>query len=97
MINIPLLFYREDGSGYAKKYRDGVKILYMFFNNETNEKLKKKWLGALSIYVQKAIIYNVLGLFGKESMLLKRRNLKLDIGQITKGQNDLKLALLSIL
>jgi glycosyltransferase involved in cell wall biosynthesis len=94
-INIPLLFYREVGSGYIKKYRDGVKVLYTFFNEETNENLKKKWLKKLFIHILKTIIYSILRLLGMENILLKRRNLKLDSKQITKGQNDLKLALLS--
>jgi glycosyltransferase involved in cell wall biosynthesis len=95
-INIPLLYYREVSGDYAKKYRQGVHVVYNFYKNEENKRLRRKWLKILFAKIFKAIIYSILHLFKKESILLKRRNLILDNEQIREGENSLKIALKGI-
>jgi glycosyltransferase involved in cell wall biosynthesis len=92
-ISIPLLFYREVDGCYAKKYRNGIKVLYIFYKNETNKIFRKIWLNKMLFCLFKSIIYSILNLFGMENVLLKRRNLKLNRDQILKVEDYIKAAI----
>jgi glycosyltransferase involved in cell wall biosynthesis len=67
----PLLFYREFGINYYKKYINGCgSITYALVKHNYNLKFLKK---TLKYYIS-GLIYLLFNLFGKEGFLIKKRN-----------------------
>lgn len=67
----PLLFYREFGVNYYKKYFKGFPgVFYMLRKHNYS----KKYLLFSIKYFISSFIYFAFNLFGKESVLVKRRN-----------------------
>jgi len=77
----PLLFYREFGGSYYKKYWVNLKskgvILSNYFRGESKSKFVKYFF---SVYIKAAIVtlsYTILSIFNKESLLINLRSVKL--------------------
>ena len=72
MSLLPLMFYREFGSEYYKKYFKGIpSMLYLIKKKKT---FKQFFL--TNKYILKGIVYYLFNLFGKENLLIDRRNHK---------------------
>lgn len=71
MLYEPLLYYREIGEDYYKKY---------FLANTSKEYIRKKypnnpyWKKFFRLNILKGYIYKLFNLFGKEQILVNRRN-----------------------
>lgn len=79
----PLLYYREFGSKYYKKYFKGIKS--MFYVARKHKSLYWYYLAISNIF--KGIIYWIAYLFEKENVLIERRIYLLS--RIEKYQEDL--------
>jgi len=78
----PLLYYREFGYDYYKKYFKGIKSLFYVAN-------KKGKISSYSIaikYCCKAIIYFCFNILGIENVLIKKRYTKIDEQKRSKAQ-----------
>jgi glycosyltransferase involved in cell wall biosynthesis len=70
-LSLPLLFYREFGINYYKKYSGGYKALfYMLKKHNYSFRVCRFVLK----YFFSGFIFYIFNLVGKESILLKRRN-----------------------
>lgn len=75
----PLLFYREFGGNYYKKYFSGVSS--MFYVAKKNDKLYNYFIAFR--YLMKGLVYKGYSLLGKEQVLVNKRFL-----EISKYEND---------
>ena len=72
MCTLPLLFYREFGSMYYKKYFKGIpSMLYL-----VRKRKSFRQIGLTIKYVFVGLIYYAYHIFGKENVLIERRNHK---------------------
>ena len=90
MIKIPLLFYREVGYDYSKKYKKTVLALKNIYIHEENIETKKRIRKIYCNNYLKMIVYIFFNFFGLEFYLLKRRNIKLNIQQLNLANNNIK-------
>ena len=87
----PLIFYREFGGTYWKKYFAGLKGVFYFIN-----KLKlwrKDGFYRVGRYLVACVVYRVAALLGKEDRLIRRRSRPLPPEELLKAQEILKQAL----
>jgi len=71
ILTAPLLFYREFGNGYYKKYFKGFKyMLYALKKHHYNPVLLKFGIQ----YSIAGVVYYLLNLAGKEHLMVSRRN-----------------------
>lgn len=82
----PLLFYREFGSHYYKKYFNG--IYSMFYVAKKNKKIECYFFAAR--YLLKGFIYYILYLMKLENWLIKKRSVKLEDSIIKDAEYVLK-------
>jgi len=79
---LPLLYYREFGSDYYKKYFKGIpSMLYLFKKRKTI-----KQFVSLFLYIVKGVMYYLFNLLDREDVLIKRRN-----HTFTEGNNHQKI------
>jgi hypothetical protein len=80
-INEPLLFYREFGGDYYKKYQKGIKsFFYVSKKRFNNGKYYDSAIWAFNggMHIFKYIIYRVMNWFDKEGQLVRKRSLSLE-------------------
>lgn len=83
----PLLYYREFGYDYYKKYFKGVKSMFYVANKEgkiTNYNIAIK-------YCCKTIIYFCFNILGMEKVLIRKRFFKIDVEKKKEVQNYIKI------
>lgn len=85
----PLLFYREFGANYYKKYFKGVKPLLYVANKNGNI----MYYLILMRFVIKGISYKFLNMIKLEDLLIKRRSLPLSDDLKNKGEDLLFMIL----
>lgn len=92
-INTPLLFYREYGGDYYKKYRKGIKTYFYISAKYMKEKRQKDsfaWLIKSLKHLLKYILYYILRLFNKESLLINRRSVYISDMEKENAENVIK-------
>ena len=99
-LNEPLLFYREFGGEYYKKYRKGIKS---FFHVSSKRIQAKDYKGAVhwfirgSKYIVRYLYYWGNNKIGKEDLVVRGRSIPLDnedrITEKNKAQRDLSLSI----
>lgn len=96
-LNEPLLFYREYGGDYYKKYFKSLKGLFsitkkLFKSNESVQGIR--WFfSKYVIALVKAIIYYIFKVLGVESFLIQRRNILLNRENSSIAKRDLMEAI----
>lgn len=91
VIDQPLLFYREMGLPYLKKYLLSSKEVRLIIRQQGKEKLGRMGtLRALRNTYLKDVIYQVTSRIGKEDALLLRRNRSLDLAEQADAAEILK-------
>ena len=73
-LNEPLLFYREVGNNYYKKYFLAQQSKAYIFSKYPNESYWKHYFRANLL---KGIVYRIAHIFGMEQWLVNRRNIKI--------------------
>lgn len=92
-VNLPLLYYREFGSNYWRKYYSSIKShfsLYAFYQKHNRIK-SKYWLKEALKTMAKTTIYKISSIFDMEDKLINRRCLSLQ-----KSQYDIANEMLTI-
>lgn len=91
VLNEPLLFYREFGGNYYKKYYSITKTLFtLSFSSLVNLRYSCHWFIEAVYSIPKLILYYLFSVIGKESWLLTRRYKSLSKSKITHFDNILK-------
>ncbi|MFA5851071.1 MAG: glycosyltransferase family 2 protein [Spirochaetales bacterium] len=71
ILTEPLLFYREYGGDYYKKYRTSYRTMAYLLKKH---KYDPKWVRFLLKYYLSGFVYLLFNIAGKEEYLIKRRN-----------------------
>src|SRR5690606_17973094 len=85
----PLLFYREFGVNYYKKYFKGMNSIIYVINKHNN---KETYFIAIRYFI-KGVVYRIFNLLGIEHTLISKRNLPLADDIIDNANENLILAL----
>jgi glycosyltransferase involved in cell wall biosynthesis len=97
--SIPLLFYREFGGDYYKKYIGTLKGMFYVSKKRLREKKFKSftlWVIKNNfLFLLKCLFYLFFHFIGKESVLMKMRNTILSSEKLGKGKQDLIESILS--
>ena len=92
-INQPLLYYREFGGGYYKKYKKSIRGSWqvLLLQNRVSDFLY--WLLLLIKQFFKTIVYMCFSILELESCLIKRRFIPLDMIELKESKINLSKAI----
>jgi glycosyltransferase involved in cell wall biosynthesis len=94
--SIPLLFYREIGGAYYKKYKVGISSMLdisKIFYNKRQIKNGLIWSFLGIKYFFKYIIYSLFNILNMERILVEKRNIRLSESQEKKATATLRLSI----
>lgn len=92
IITQPLLFYREFGINYYKRYQNGISAMfYVAKKNFKNKDFKSSfhWFCKGLKFLFKFIIYRLFSFLNIESVMIENRSLKLDPSKKIVSNNEL--------
>lgn len=93
VLNLPLLYYRESGLDYYKKYEGGIKSMWIIAASLVeNRKIIQSiiWSFIALKYFSKYVVYYCLNIINKESYLINNRSYKLSQKMYNKACFDIK-------
>ena len=93
ILNAPLLFYREFGGNYYRKYfrvlNSSLQVSWQFFRQRSFKNCMMWSYRFIFLNFFRAIVYYVFYIFGYENYLISKRNIPLDKISLSKSRKIL--------